>query len=279
MKANHAIKNVKDVARKGAGEDTKEKTKEEAKEMIRGNIRKITRMAVDGIFPPACPICSKPAPVVKSVRLDVCMSCMDKLEYIKEPYCLKCGKEIEDFSKEYCYDCMRFEHSFDFGRAVFSYTEGIKKSIYRYKYKNKREYSLYYAKEMAKKWGKDIKRWAPQVIIPVPLHEKKLRQRGYNQAALIAQNLGRILNIPVDDGILIRIRNTTPMKELNDSERVNNLENAFNITRNVVKYNKVLIVDDIYTTGSTIDECSRILKLNGVEKVYFLCICAGIGLV
>ena len=239
----------------------------------------LVHMLINSIYPPACPVCAGPAPVINGKRQRICTACRSRLKYIQEPYCLKCGKEIDDTSKEYCYDCMHCDHVYDFGRAVFSYTEGIKTSIYRYKYKNKREYAAFYAEEMASMWGRDIKKWEADAIIPVPLHEKKYRIRGYNQAQLIAMHLGKILNIPVDNNLLVRVRNTTPMKELNDSERINNLENAFAITENHIKYNKIIIVDDIYTTGSTIDECARILKHYGAQKVFFVCICAGIGMV
>jgi ComF family protein len=90
--------------------------------------------------------------------------------------------------------------------------------------------------------------------------------------------IGRHMDIPVDPTLLIRSENTTPMKELNDTERRKNVKKAFNIRKNVVRYKKVLIVDDIYTTGATIDECARVLLEHGAEEVYFLCLCIGKGL-
>ena len=98
-----------------------------------------------------------------------------------------------------------------------------------------------------------------------------------NQAELIAEALGKATGIPVDTQSLERTVKTVPMKELDNVQRRKNLENAFNVARNIVKYKKVLIVDDIYTTGATLDACATILKSAGVAKVYGLSLCIGNG--
>ena len=103
------------------------------------------------------------------------------------------------------------------------------------------------------------------------------KQRGYNQAGLIACSLSKKLHIPVDENYIIRVKKTTPMKELNNIERVKNLQNAFQIYYNGIRYNKVLIVDDIYTTGATIDACAKCLKEYGTDNVYAITLCIGNG--
>ena len=107
--------------------------------------------------------------------------------------------------------------------------------------------------------------WSPDVIIPVPIHISKYKERGFNQAGLIAQALGRAMQIPVDEEYLVRIVKTQPMKELSNRERIKNLQNAFQVREKVVRYRKVLIVDDIYTTGATFDACAAVLKDAGVS--------------
>lgn len=191
---------------------------------------------------------------------------------------MKCGKELYEPEEEYCYDCKRIHHCYDQGAAAFVYSEGIKESIYRYKYKNRREYAGWYVKEIARACGGQIRIWAPQVIVPVPLHESKMKKRGYNQAELIAGELGKCLDIPVRTDLLRRVRKTTPMKALGTKERVKNLENAFIISGNSVKYNQIMLVDDIYTTGTTVDACAGVLKDKGAKKVYFVCLCVGRGI-
>lgn len=179
--------------------------------------------------------------------------------------------------KEYCRDCISSSHTYKRGIAVYPYNEYLKKSIFQIKYHNKREYLAFYGERIAREAGSQIMKWAPDVIIPIPLYKKKQRVRGFNQAGLLADHLGRILGIPVEDGLLERVRNTVPQKELNRKERQNNLKKAFKIVQNDVKLRKVLLVDDIYTTGSTIDAAASALLDAGAREVYFVTLCIGRG--
>ena len=150
-------------------------------------------------------------------------------------------------------------------------------SLYRFKYANRREYVAFYGKMACMQYARWISRLGIDAIIPVPLHRKRRRERGYNQAGLIACSLSKKLHIPVDENYIIRVKKTTPMKELNNIERVKNLQNAFQIYYNGIRYNKVLIVDDIYTTGATIDACAKCLKEYGTDNVYAITLCIGNG--
>ena len=111
----------------------------------------------------------------------------------------------------------------------------------------------------------------------MPLHRRKLIKRGYNQAEILAKRLSEQLLIPMDNKILIRTRNTVPLKELNEKERITNLKSAFQTDEIKLKYKRIILVDDIYTTGSTIDECAWTLLRNGAEEVYFITACIGRG--
>lgn len=191
---------------------------------------------------------------------------------------MKCGKEISLEESEYCPDCIATPHLFDRGAAVFQWSQKIQKSIYKFKYKDHKIYGEFYGNEMAEKYGELIKEWEIDVIMPVPIHSARKRKRGYNQAEIIGGALGKAVNIPMDIYALKRIINTVPQKKLGNSQRKKNVERAFKVTRNVVKYKKVLLVDDIYTTGSTVDACAGQLKAYGVDKVYFVTICIGYGI-
>lgn len=240
-------------------------------------LRNLGRMAINAVFPPACPGCGKALGYDGGVREHVCSECAVKLKYIQEPRCLKCGKEIDSEEMEYCHDCKIHIHQYVQATAVYAYTDIIQQSIYRFKYQNKREYAAFYAEEIKRQCGTQIGQWSPDVIVPVPLHASKYRKRGYNQSALIAGEMSRIFGISMDEQLLIRSKKTIPMKELNNEERVKNLENAFICPLNVVKYKKAVIVDDIYTTGATMDACARVLKNAGVQEVYGVCLCIGKG--
>ena len=153
----------------------------------------------------------------------ICTNCESKLVYIFEPKCKKCGKELEDVEKEYCFDCCVKKHYFKTGIAAFKYNSMISKSIYKFKYHNRRSYAVFYGDAISKVYGSEILRWNCDVIIPVPIHYKRRVKRGYNQAELIAREIGRNLGISVDEKYLFRTSNTRPMKELDKTGRKKNV--------------------------------------------------------
>ena len=231
-------------------------------------------LLIELLFPRRCPICDKP---VDKIGRYVCKKCEASLQYVEPPYCMKCGKGLESETKEYCMDCQNTEHFFQSGRALYEY-EPIKESIYRFKYEGRKEYAEFYGKELAKRFGGQLKEWKIDALVPVPMHIDKVKKRGYNQAFLIAKVLGEELNIPVRDEIVKRMRATLPQKQLNGKERQNNLKNAFKMGKNDVKLNTVVVVDDIYTTGATMDAVTECLKSAGVKKVYCISLTVGRGM-
>ncbi len=236
-----------------------------------GKILKIQDKMLNAIFPKTCPVCDN----VIGHDQTICMGCINKIHYISEPRCKKCGKSLKDREAEYCIDCEKNHHLYKCGIAAFLYDDVISKSIYRFKYHNRRTYAEFYGGAIVKTYGELIRSWHADVIIPVPIHEKKLIKRGYNQAGLIAKELGKNLGMNVDERVLLRTVNTRPQKEMTKAERKKNLEKAFKISRNVVEYKKVILVDDIYTTGSTVDECTKALLGAGIQVVYFVSLSIG----
>ncbi|SFH74351.1 comF family protein [Pseudobutyrivibrio sp. OR37] len=178
-------------------------------------------------------------------------------------------------NEQYCITCKTAGHSFDQAKSVFRYTGEMKNAMYRFKYGNRRCYGDKFANHAIKNYGNWIKEKQIDVIIPVPMYDKKKKRRGYNQAEVFANSLSKIAGIPVESGFIRRNTDTVAMKQLNRLKRKKNLLKAFTIIKNDVQFRKVLIVDDIYTTGSTLDEVARVLKDGGVKEVYGLCICAG----
>lgn len=225
------------------------------------------------LYPLRCPICD----AVMEPGVAICTECRGRIKIAEEPVCKRCGKPLESETIEYCGDCSRKKHIFKQGKAVFVYEGDIRKSMYRFKYGNKREYAAFYAKEAANLYSSFIEQHKIEVIVPIPMYRGKRRLRGYNQADVFAKTLGRELGLPVDYGLVKRIRNTIPQKELNDAERKDNLKNAFQLEADIVKYNQILLVDDIYTTGSTMDAVAKILLTAGVKDIYYICISIGSG--
>lgn len=233
----------------------------------------IGKIILEAVYPPVCPICDR----VINKPEQICPECRKKLHYIQSPRCMKCGKPVENDETEFCFDCMRIRHSFDRNVALWGYTDDTRKSIYRFKYQNCRSYSRIYGDELKKHLGELILQWKCDAVIPVPIHARKKRERGFNQALLLAQEISAFTGTALDDEILVRERYTKPQKELDDRERIKNLKRAFNVTKNVVQYKKVILVDDIYTTGATLDACALALKERGVMQVYGVCLCIGQG--
>lgn len=160
---------------------------------------------------------------------------------------------------------------------MWRYDKTSKKIIAGLKYDGVRDLSLFISTELSYRSRNLIKKWNPDALIPVPIHPSKMRKRGFNQAALIADGVGRTYGIKVIDDVLKRKHKTYAQKHLDNRDRMSNLKGAFYADAKKLDLKSVVIVDDIYTTGSTIDSCAEALLECGVEKVYFLCACIGMG--
>lgn len=223
------------------------------------------------IYPQTCCFCGKVS------KKNICKECAEKITYIKEPICKKCGKPIRYEEREYCGDCAGKELHYEQGRSIWIHTGNVRWSIYQFKYHNRRIYGKFYAEELFRLYGELIRRWEIDAIIPVPLHWRRRRKRGYNQAEIIAKHLGKLANIPVDTKAVVRVRNTKPQKELSHKDRRRNLKNVFRVTKYWKRRKRVLVIDDIYTTGNTIDAVAKVLKEKGAHKVWFFTISIGQG--
>lgn len=209
----------------------------------------------------------------------VCPGCVNIFQVIKSPKCLKCGKPIEQEEQEYCFDCTKSTFHYNRGFALWIYDEKVKKSIANFKFHHRREYSKYYIQEILHYYRQEIIKVSPEVLVPVPLHKSKLKERGFNQAYLLARGISKSVGIPVVENYLLRSHKTKAQKRLNDRERANNLQGAFTVNPaySFASYSKVMLVDDIYTTGSTIDACAQVLLQTGVTEVDFFSLTIGKG--
>ena len=220
---------------------------------------------INTLYPKRCAICDN---ALLGSEKGACDKCKERIVYIKHPICLKCGRPMTH-EGEICEECTVTKHVFAAGRSVFSY-DFISESIYRFKYLNRAEYGEYFGREMVKAQGEFIAQIKPDAIIPVPLHKKRYVKRGYNQAALLAYEMSRLTGVPVMEDFLKRSKDTVPQKKFNKKQRFINMKKAFIVGKNVVKLSKVIVVDDIFTTGSTIDSLSLELKKAGVKDIYFI---------
>lgn len=223
------------------------------------------------LYPHTCPLCGR----ITGER--ICGVCQEKLEYIGEPRCMRCGKPVRQENREYCYDCEKHVHVYERGYALWIHSGSVKNSIYQFKYHNRRVYGRFFAEEFFLRYEKVVRRWNITTIIPIPLSKRRRRLRGYNQAEILADELGRMLSVPVNRKSLVRVKDTDPQKKMDVRGRKDNLKHAFAWKGQKCIQGNVLLVDDIYTTGSTIDHAARVLKEAGCGKVYFLTISIGQG--
>lgn len=233
--------------------------------------------AVGLLFPRRCPVCGEI--VVPRGEL-ICPGCKKKLSFVSGALCMRCGKELLSEEGEYCRDCMRRRRTFDRGAALLNYNEVSARSMAQIKYKNRREYLDFYSEEMVRRLGRKMLRMQADALVPVPVHPARKRARGFNQAEELARRLSRRTGIPVCSDVLVRSKRTAPQKELTPEQRLKNLEQAFAVkTENLEAFwpdlDSAILVDDIYTTGSTIEACARALKRAGVGTVSFVSICIG----
>ena len=191
---------------------------------------------------------------------------------------MRCGKPLGNETGEYCADCT--DHSFYYrqGRSVWVHREPVSSAVYRLKYKNRRSYAPVFAEEMYACFADEIARWKIDEIIPIPLHPSRKRSRGFNQAELLAAEISERTGIPMRNDVLFRIKKTKPQKKLDGKERGRNMSGAFAVSGAWNPCRNVLLIDDIYTTGSTIDRAAKILRIAGAENVYFLTISIGQGI-
>lgn len=228
---------------------------------------------LDFLYPKHCPICLDVLPPGKQL---ICEPCKKKIRYVKEPVCMSCGKPLDDCSKEYCRNCDGKEHPWIRGFAYAEYTSKyIRRMLSEVKYHEHAQLLDYPCKDFAEREKERIKNFQCEVLIPVPVHKKRLRERGYNQAEEMASRLSEVWKIPVDGKYLLRKEYTEAQKKLSKDERLRNLRRAFCSDGEYGKYKRVILVDDIFTTGSTMEACCEVLKEKGVAEIYFAVLAIG----
>lgn len=234
---------------------------------------KFLKKLLDLFYPPRCPVCHD---IVQPGRKMICDTCAKKLPFVQGTVCERCGKPVEETEK-LCFDCQNLEHVFDQGMGIFLYNDIMRKSMHFFKYQGRKEYGEFYARAAWKRSREMLTCWKPEVIVPIPVHKIRLRERGYNQAEVIAEKLSALTGIPVETGYIIRKENTKAQKDLTPKERRENLQCAFILGKVKVHHDRILLLDDIYTTGSTMDAVSKLLKQGGAKEIYALSICIGKG--
>ncbi len=213
--------------------------------------------SLDWIYPPKCGGCGEPGKTW-------CDACQKSILKISGKICDLCGYPIRD--NQVCQGCNKYDPHFDAIRSWAVYSGSVKEAIHSLKYQNNLSLGEVFSHSLAglvKKAG-----WKVDAVIPVPLSKARMKQRGYNQAWLLGYPVALQLQVPIDTSSVQRTKNTESQVHLNPEERAVNLKDAFGSTKMRWKDKNVLLIDDVITTGSTINECARALKFSGVKEVY-----------
>ena len=221
---------------------------------------KLIELAVDSFFPRRCVGCGK-------VGGFLCPECLGKLPRLLPPLCPHCGRP--QASGIVCPDCRQRQTEIDGIRSPFRFDEVIRKAIHQLKYRNLKAISPCLAELLA-----DYLRSNPlpgEALVCVPLHPRRLRERGYNQSSLLAGELGRRIDLPVIEDCLARVKQAQPqVRAVDVEERRRNVADAFVCRDEKVSGKQIVLIDDVCTSGATLESCAAALKSKDVTSVWGL---------
>lgn len=231
-------------------------------------LKEALRDLADALFPPRCRSCRI---VAAELTNDLfCGACEEKIRYIRNPLCPACGTPFADSegTDHLCGDCLTAPKPFTVARSVAAFEGVLLEAIHAFKYRNKTGMGAGLGRMMTGDSHAGMDMHGYSLIMPVPLHIRRLRERGFNQSLVLAKVLATRHAIPLDFVTLRRERDTPPQTMMGRKERQANIKGAFGVAdKERIRKQRVLLIDDVYTTGSTLAECARVLLNSGAAQV------------
>ena len=232
---------------------------------------KIFKTFLDIMLPPVCYVCGKSC----SSKYGLCDLCLEKIHPIAPPHCSKCGRRVTN-SESLCAECIAKKSCVEKGWSCCHYKDTIKECIHLFKYRGYLGLADIFKDVMAGVIKKHNIQNEVNLIVPVPIYATKKRERTYNHAEILARSLSKSFAVPMDAKNLKKIKWTQSQSELDKEKRLKNVKDAFlAVDRNAFSGKNILLVDDVYTTGATIDECAKALRECGVGRVFSLVLARG----
>jgi ComF family protein len=234
-------------------------------------VKEILTGITDLIFPPLCITCG--AVLEEHAPLPFCTTCVTGIHFIHPPLCPRCGTPfpIAESDDHFCGECLTTERPYAVARAVGLYEKTLLAAIHLFKYRGRIGIGEVLGRMMADFAGNQWDMTVFSLIIPVPLHRKRLRERGFNQAVILAREIAKRFSLPLDFMTLRRQVFTAPQVGLGREDRFANVRGAFRVQRPAkVAGRRILLVDDVTTTGSTLTECASVLTQAKAESVAIL---------
>ncbi|MGD8244644.1 MAG: ComF family protein [Anaerolineae bacterium] len=216
---------------------------------------------LDLLFPPRCVGC-------KSFGAWLCEQCLDLIPRVAPPFCIHCGGPVEKTASRLCTRCRTAPLQIDRIRSAVYFEGTLREAVHKFKYDGVTALAEPLGGLLAEYWSQHP--IPVDVLVPVPLHRSRVRERGFNQAALLAQQLSKRVHLALDGHTLVRQRATASQVELNTEERKENVRDAFRCTTGALVDSRVLLIDDVCTTGSTLEACAVALRDGGAKSVQAL---------
>lgn len=222
-----------------------------------GWLRQLRGEVIDFFFPRECIGCGK-------IGDFICIDCEKKLPRLQPPLCPRCGKP--ESSGSFCHECWKTSYNLERVRSVFIFDGIIRKAVHSFKYHNLRAIAECLGYYMADYYLEN--NMTSDVLIPVPLYDKRLHARGYNQSELLAKELSHIVKVPVENQMVKRTRDTSPQVRTSSvEERRLNMENAFCSIGTEITGINIIVIDDVCTSGATLEACASVLRAAGAGSV------------
>jgi len=237
---------------------------------------KIGKSLINLIYPNQCEVCRAALGPFKKTGL--CNICRDRIKLIQLPSCGLCGRQLKKNtgSMKHCRDCVNADFYFERNWAACRYNGVLKECIHLFKFKDRRNLLPVFGELMVSFARRHIRLSDFEQIVPVPLHRAKIRERGFNQAGALAGAFSKNVSIPCATGCLIKVRRTHPQNELSKEKRMQNLKGAFRVSSpSLLKNKSILLIDDVFTTGSTLNECAGAALASGARRVECLVLARG----
>lgn len=225
----------------------------------------------DLVFPPRCLTCG--LVLEEHASLPFCPACTAGIRTIRSPLCVRCGVPLPDpgVRDRFCGDCLRTARPFAAARAVGCYESTLLEAIHLFKYRGRLGIGKVLGSLMADCAGRLWDMTLFTRILPVPLHRRRLQERGFNQAVILARQVARRFSLPLDLRSLKRAVGTVPQVGLGRAQRTANVQGVFTVRLpDTIRGQRILLIDDVYTTGSTLTECATVLMKAGADAVAVL---------
>ncbi len=224
------------------------------------HVKDIREGVLDLVYPPFCVICGKP-----DARY-ICSECIDKVQYIEAPYCRTCGAPSETIR---CVECRQREFAFESAHSAGVYECVLREAIHELKYSFHAALAEPLGDVMAERFSKTMLAGKVDVAVPVPIHRSRMLVRGFNQSEEITRRMCTRVSLPVEAGVLFQARKTRHQVDLPQDRRESNVKGAFAVHEpGKVRSKRVLLVDDVFTTGATLDEAASALLAAGAKSVH-----------